>query len=179
MPVPSLPNEVLDRILCYLPLCDLYSAPLLSCTWQARVFPHLYNTVYLSRLDHLESFAQRIALNDDYGPLSLTMNLKGLVLDSKFNERDGSKSISHARKVIDHLKSIIPRFYQLRRLCWNLPFVHDVTEIFRLFQTSCPKLASVSLFVNERWFIPPGTFLESFQTQANNTLLRDMRRVSF
>lgn len=60
MSVLNLPNEVLDRILCYLPLSDLYSASLLSRTWQACVFPHLYNTVYLSRVAHLEKFPKEL-----------------------------------------------------------------------------------------------------------------------
>lgn len=137
MPISRLPNEVLDCILCYLSLSDISSASRVSHAWQACVFPRLYSTVYLSHMAHLKSFAKRVKLDDDRGPLSITANTRGLVLTNEFG--DG---------FIGHLKTIIPRLYDLRRLCWDLPCQPGDTEIFHLFQTCCPKLDSVDLSIH-------------------------------
>lgn len=154
MSLSKLPNEILDHILCYLSISDLLSASLLCRVWQARAFPYLYNTVYLSDTSSdlgelstkIKAFARRVELDDSYGPLSVSANVNGIVMSSKLGEHE-------------ELKAIISGLVRLRRLCWDLLPVPEALELCRLFQTRCPNLRSVDLSIKDD-LVPAGGLLD-------------------
>lgn len=139
----SLPNEILDLILAHLRCSHIASAALVSRQWQSLFFSHLYSTVYLSLATHLKHFSERVASDDGSGPDSICANLKGLVLDHK-HVRD-RRAITEQDLV--HLKPVIDRLTQLKHLSWELLFVPEDPEIMSLFQTRCPSLESVRLWI--------------------------------
>ncbi|KDN38136.1 hypothetical protein RSAG8_09732, partial [Rhizoctonia solani AG-8 WAC10335] len=48
---------------------------------------------------------------------------------------------------LDKLNATIPRLTQLSSLSWNLMFVPEDPKTFKLFQTQCPKLDSVHIWI--------------------------------
>ncbi|CAE6411832.1 unnamed protein product [Rhizoctonia solani] len=143
-----LPNELLDKALDDLSTHDLASASLVNRKWQARAFQYLYRTVYLSRTLHLEAFCQRIASETTDRIFSVSVRLRGLVLDTEYkpSQHDGritSQSLSQ-------LEPIIPLLVNLKHLSWELAFLPENLEALRLFQTRCPSLNSVHFRI-ERW----------------------------
>lgn len=144
--LPTLPNEICDFILKGLPIEDLASVSLLSRAWQAHAFPHLYRMPCLCLEEHLEQFAERLAVDDGHGPLSISANMKGLILYLKFMAHQSPGRI--VQDSLDYLKAIVPRLPRLERLSWELWFVPDDLEIFPLFQRQCPKITSLYLHIS-------------------------------
>lgn len=136
---PDVSNEILKEVLTYLSLRDLASASMLSRAWQVLVFPHLYRTVYLAFADHLKHIARRVTSDGGTSLLSISANLKELVLCNA-SPKPGRAVITQG--TLEYLKIIVPRLARLRSLTWNLPFLPDDVGIMPLFQTLCPDLGA-------------------------------------
>lgn len=156
----NLPTEIYDFILKDLPIEDLASVSLVSRTWQAHAFPHLYKTAYLCLDEHLKQFAERLAADDGHGPFSISANMKGLVLYDELRLDQHHKTIQ--QDSLEYLKTIVPRLPRLKHLSWELRLVPDDLEIFPLFQRRCPSLDSIHLFV----FNPPSESHDTSQYRA-------------
>ncbi|KAG8758944.1 hypothetical protein FRC11_002834 [Ceratobasidium sp. 423] len=158
----TLPVELLKNVFGYLTPSSLAATSRVCRTWQVLAFPLLYRTVYLCLATHLEQISQRICSEskDAGNQFSIAAHLRGLVLDIEYLE-DRELEIITKSNVI-HLNAIIPRLTCLTSLSWNLMFVPWDLETFRLFQTRCPNLTSVHIWVQEEidWHSEPELYEE-------------------
>ncbi|CAE6410679.1 unnamed protein product [Rhizoctonia solani] len=138
-----LPTEILAGAFGYLSPSHLAVISRVCRSWKTVAFPLLYKTVYLCFANHLEEFVQRVHTEEAENRTSVVTHLKGLVLDDACPEK--YETIEAAD--VDKLNAIIPRLTNLSFLAWNLCFVPKEPETFRLFQTECPKLRSVDLWI--------------------------------
>ncbi|CAE6505019.1 unnamed protein product [Rhizoctonia solani] len=146
---PILPIELLGDVFRHLTPSSLAATSRVCRTWQRLAFPLLYRTVYLCLATHLEQIARRICSEskDTEKQSSVVAHLRGLVLDIEYMEDTEAEMI--AEPDVDHLRAMIPRLTRLSSLSWNLMFVPRDLEIFQLFQTRCPNLTSVHIWIQE------------------------------
>ncbi|CAE6443706.1 unnamed protein product [Rhizoctonia solani] len=144
---PTLPTELLAGVFGQLPPSNLAIASRVCREWKKVAFPSLYRTVYLCLAAHLEEFSQRIVTEDAGSQLSIGAHVKGLVLDIKYMDELEEEMITESD--IANINAIIPRLTSLQSLSWNLMFVPRDPETFRLFQTRCPKLTWVHIWIQD------------------------------
>ncbi|GAB1525339.1 hypothetical protein RhiTH_008498 [Rhizoctonia solani] len=143
----ALPTEILASVFGLLPPSNLALASRVCREWKKVAFQPLYHTVYLCLAVHLEQLAQRILTEDAASPTSVAAHLKGLAFDIKYMDEREEEMISEAD--IAHINAIIPHLAHLQSLSWNLMFVPQDPGTFQLFQTRCPKLTSVHIWIQD------------------------------
>ncbi|KAF8761306.1 hypothetical protein RHS01_00167 [Rhizoctonia solani] len=139
--------EILASVFGLLPPSNLALASRVCREWKKVAFQPLYHTVYLCLAVHLEQLAQRILTEDAASPTSVSAHLKGLAFDIKYMDEREEEMISEAD--IAHINAIIPHLAHLQSLSWNLMFVPQDPGTFQLFQTRCPKLTSVHIWIQD------------------------------
>ncbi|CCO37555.1 hypothetical protein BN14_11711 [Rhizoctonia solani AG-1 IB] len=143
----TLPTEVLAGVFGQLPPSNLAIASRVCREWKKVAFSSLYHTVYLCLAAHLEQFAKRILAEEVGSQVSIAANLKGLVLDIKYMDEREEEMITESD--VANINAIIPRLTNLQALSWSLMFVPQDPETFQLFQTRCPKLTSVHIWIQD------------------------------
>lgn len=143
----DLTNETWSNVLSYTSLHDLAAASLVSRTWQALAFPHLYHTVYLTYNTHLESLAKRIASDQD-GPLSLRNYIRGLVIDKNIRRESECSGGFITEEDYHRLIDMLPQLSQLGHFSWEKAEILRDSGVIDTLQTGCPNLKSIHWYIS-------------------------------
>ncbi|CAE7227710.1 unnamed protein product [Rhizoctonia solani] len=157
MPAPSLPNEIIAKIVDRLPRDALVSASCVCKTWYFLVLPILYDSVSVGRHRHIKQLLRVFAGNN-----VLTSPISAYIHHLCFNCT--IENTKYTNSLLIQLEPLILRLSQLQELSWGVGFIPEDLVFMKAFQTQCLQLRKVQLVIPDRFVVSTEKGKSSFAT---------------